>query len=60
MRKLIVGVICLLLDILGHGSKCLDIMGLDISGLDILGIIRHNRVCSVKLTFHTCGIAGHN
>ena len=28
-----------MLDILGHGSKCLDIMGLDILGLDILGII---------------------
>ena len=30
-----------ILDILGHGSKCLDIMGLDILGLDILGIIHH-------------------
>ena len=29
-----------ILDILGHGFKCLDIMGLDILGLDILGIIR--------------------
>ena len=28
-----------ILGILGHGSKCLDIMGLDILGLDILGII---------------------
>ena len=27
-----------ILDILGHGSKCLDIMGLDLLGLDILGI----------------------
>ena len=31
--------------ILGHGSKCLDIMGLDFLGLDILGIIQfHTRL----------------
>ena len=29
-----------ILDNLGHGSKCLDIMGLDILGLDIVGITR--------------------
>lgn len=28
-----------ILDILGHGSKCLDLMRLDPLGLDILGII---------------------
>ena len=31
-----------ILDILGHVSKCLDIMGLDLLGLDILGIIRYS------------------
>ena len=31
-----------ILDILGHGSKCLDIMGLDLLGLDILGIARYS------------------
>ena len=29
-----------ILDILGHGSKCLDIMALHVLGLDIVGIIR--------------------
>ena len=39
-----------ILDILGHGSKCLDIMGLDLLGLDILGRLR--TAGSVLLTSH--------
>ena len=35
-----------ILDILAHGSNCLDIMGLDILELDILGII----------PLHTCTV----
>ena len=41
-----------ILDVLGHGSKCLDIMGLDHLGLDILGIIRMcNTAYNLKAVF---------
>ena len=38
-----------ILDILAHGPKCLDIMGLDLLGLDLLGLDILGIICSLGL-----------